>query len=89
MRYQRRRPARALGLARPTWGRGGRQVLGTDLNCSESRRWPALNVPLTRTRIARNERGSTAMLMDSSRAEDAAVGGGSGAFSDDHRLTPA
>jgi hypothetical protein len=37
-------------------GQRGRQVLGANLKCSESRGWPAPHVPLTRTRIAHGER---------------------------------
>src|SRR5262249_58980974 len=37
MRYERRRLARALSLPHPSLPQGGPQVLGADLNCSESR----------------------------------------------------
>src|SRR6516164_5347351 len=56
MRYQPAdRPVRSV-FRTSNLGQRGRQVLGADLKCSESRRRAALNVSLTRTRIAHGER---------------------------------
>ena len=49
----RRRLARALSLPHlPSLPQGGLHVLGADLNCSESRRWPAPSIAFNQTRIA-------------------------------------
>jgi hypothetical protein len=45
MRYQRRRPARALSLPHPSLPQGGPQVLGANLKCSESSRGGAAYRP--------------------------------------------